>query len=277
MAARDTRRALDTVAAFMISGHTNLAAIIKDERKEKPSGFPIPYHEFLNAIILRDHETYSESYCDTLNIFNTSGGSDISNFNRIIVLARISHAKNTKTNVGTGYIAIEDLVNDCNTVGILPDTTLSVLRNFNSRRIVETETTIKEETSTSKYVRVTSAGAFYLEKLVMLFGYLEIVLLDTPIGNIKLFQKMQRIYGELNKFSSKTPQDRYNRVKKRLELTEVFLDYLYTEFQPNSFRKRKDLFPNEIINLMQNVRINFNKEKKDVLQRAENIFRPQKK
>jgi predicted type IV restriction endonuclease/energy-coupling factor transporter ATP-binding protein EcfA2 len=277
MSARDTRRALDTVAAFMISGHTNLAAILKDERKVTAEGFDVPYHEFLNAIILRDHESYSESYCDVLNIFNTSGGADISNFNRIIVLSRILHCKNNKTNVGTGYISIEDLVNDCNSIGILTDTSLSIIRTFNSRRLIETETSIKDETLTSKYVRITSSGAFYLEKLVMLFGYLEIVLFETPIGNDIYFKKMQRIYGELNKITSKTPENRYSRVKKRLELTEIFLDYLLSDFNKNSFRKRKDLFNSDSINLMQNIRINFNKEKKVVLQRAQDIFKPIRK
>lgn len=277
MSARDTRRALDTVAAFMVSGHTNLSAIIRDIRKPVPSGFPIPFHEFLNAIILRDHETYSESYCDVLNIFNTTGGTDISNFNRIIVLARILNEKNIKHKVGTGYISIENLINDCTAVGILPDTTLSIIGNLNRRRIIETETSIKDDTSTSKYVRVTSAGNYYLEKLSMNFSYLEIVLFDTPIGNAKSFEKMKRLYGQLNSIIGKTPQDRYNRVKMRIELTEAFLDYLFTEFQSQTFRSRKDIFPSETINFMQNVRINFNKERKVTIENAYEVFKPEKR
>jgi energy-coupling factor transporter ATP-binding protein EcfA2/DNA-binding PadR family transcriptional regulator len=277
MSARDTRRALDTVAAFMVSGHTNLAAIIRDERKVRPSNFPVPFHEFLNAIILREHETYSEANCDVLNLFNTAGAADTTNFNRIIVLGRILHAKSIKSQVGIGYIAIEDLVSDCSSVGLLPDTVLSITSNLNRRRIIETETSIKDDTKTSKYVRVTSSGKYYLENLVMTFPYLEIVLYDTPIGDKKSFEKMNRLYGELNRILGKTPQDRYNRVKKRIELTESFLDYLYSEFQNLSFRLRKDIFDSEIINLIQNIRISFNKEKKQAINNAELIFNPSKK
>jgi len=73
--ARDTRRALDNIAAFMISGHTNIEAVLRDVRRPKPRGFLIPFHEFLNSIILRDHEVYTEELCDILNIFNVTGSS----------------------------------------------------------------------------------------------------------------------------------------------------------------------------------------------------------
>lgn len=272
MAARDTRRALDTVAAFMVSGHTNLAAIIKDERKAKPKGFPIPFHEFLNAIILRDLESYSEGKCDVINMFNTSGGTDMSNFSRLIVLGKIMHSKSVASYLGTGFVSIESVINDCNSVGVPPEVTASILSIFNSRRIIETEKSIKDDESMSSHVRVTSSGVYYVEELLKDFSYLEVVLIDTPIRDNKAYKKLQKLHKELDTIGTVEPRDRLNRVKKRLELTEEFLNYLYVEFSSSLFRSRRDIIAPEVINLIQNIRINFNKDKKVIVNNAEVAF-----
>ena len=271
-AARDTRRALDTIAAFMISGHTNIEAVLRDIRKPKPQGFPIPFHEFLNAIILRDHEYYTESDCDILNIFNISGSTDASNFNRIAVLGRILQVKNRKSDVGNGYVLIEEVVNDCNAAGILPETTISLLTLMNSSRLIETETTIKEEISSSRYVRATASGGYYIEVMAKLFGYLELILFETPIGNEKYFKKLKKAYGEVNALVGSSSQIRLKRVKARLELTQVFIDYLYAEFQKCSFRAQSEKFSSESRNLLTDVKNSFLIEKAKVIANAERVF-----
>lgn len=271
-AARDTRRALDTIASFMISGHTNIEAILKDVRKIEPNGFLIPFHEFLNAIILRDHEVYTESGCDIINIFNVTGTSDASNFNRITVLGKILKAKNTKTDVGNGYVLIEEVINDCHSVGILPETTTSVLTTLNARRMIETETTIKDEVATSKYVRATLSGNYYIEYLAKSFGYLDLIIYETPICNDQHFINLKKIYSEINTLSSGTPEARLSRVKKRIELTEIFIDYLYIEFQKCSFRTKKDMFSSQSINLISDIKKSFEIQKKEIINKAESIF-----
>ncbi|MGD1451576.1 P-loop NTPase fold protein [Vibrio harveyi] len=272
MAARDTRRALDTVAAFMVSGHTNLAAIIRDERKPQPKGFPIPFHEFLNAIILRDLETYSEGRCDVINMFNTSGGADSSNFSRLIVLGKILHSKSATNYLGTGFVAIENVIADCNTLGVPPEVTSSILSTFNSKRIIETEKSIKDEETSSSHVRATSSGIYYIEELLKDFSYLEVVLLDTPIRDNKSYKKMKKLHKELDSIGTTKALDRLNRVKKRLELTEEFLNYLFNEYNSTAIRNRKDIIAPEVVNLVQNIRINFNKDRKIVVKNAEVAF-----
>ncbi len=273
ISSRDIRRALDTIAAFMISGHTNIEAILRDIRRTNSSGFPIPFHEFLNAIILRDHEVFSETLCDTINLFNITGSIDVSNFNRIAVLGRIMHAQNSQSSsIGNGYLLIEEVINDCHSVGILPETTVSILNTLNGRRLIETETTIKENIDDSKYVRITISGKYYIEELSKLFGYLDLIIYETPICQEPIFKKLNKINGEIISITSQDGEKRILRVEKRLELCKTFIDYLLMEFNKCSFRKKPDLFSSESISLIQDIKLSFESESIDVLNKAKSIF-----
>ncbi len=271
-AARDTRRALETIAAFLISGHTNIEAIVKDVKRSTPRGFPVPFHEFLNSVVLRDHEVYTEDSCDVFNLFAVTGTSDASNFNRIAVLGRILAARNLKAGVGTGFVLIEDVVNDCYSVGILPETTFAILSFLTTRRAVETETTIKDDILRSKYVRITSAGEYYINKLSLMFGYLDLIVFQTPILGEKNFEKINKAFGAVNKISGSAPVDRLTRVKNRLALVDAFVSYLEKEISKATFATRGDLFAKESCDIVSRVRSSFSQERNRVIQSAERVF-----
>jgi len=270
---RDIRRALDLIAAFMISGHTNIEALLKDVRKSRPKRITIPFHEFLNAIILNDHEVYSESNCDVINLFALTGTKDASNFNTVAVIGRIAHAQNTRTTeIGNGYILIEEVVNDCHSVGILPETTSSILNVLNTRRLIETETTIKDNVHQSKYVRITASGKYYIEELVKLFGYLDLVIYETPICNDKSFSKMKVINNEIKTLTGDDNSSRLKRVEKRLLLCSEFIDYLSNEFDKCSFRKKPESFASDAINLLPEIKAKFKTEELVIKEKAQSIF-----
>lgn len=271
-AARDTRRALDTIAAFLTSGHTNIEAIVRDVQRNSPKGFPVPFHEFLNAVVLRDHEVYTEDSCDVFNLFAVTGTSDASNFNRVAVLGRILASKNLKVEVGTGYVLIEEVVNDCHSVGILPETTYSILAFLTARRAVETETTIKDDISRSQYVRVTSAGEYYVNKLCLMFGYLDLIVFQTPIIGDRNFGKINKAFEAVNRESGSSATDRLRRVKCRLDLVEAFITYLDKEIKKASFFTRGDAFAAESRDIVSRVRSSFATEKARVIESAEKVF-----
>ena len=273
ISARDMRRALDLTATFMISGHTNIEALLRDVKSKKPKGIIIPFHEFLNAIILKDYEIYSEINSDVINLFSLTGSLEVSNFNIIAVLGRILHAQNIRTSdIGVGYLLIEEVINDCHSVGILPETTATILNMLNSRRLIETETTIKENLDKSKYVRITIAGKYYIEELVRLFGYLDLIIYETPIYNDESFKKLKEINDDIKLISGNDGNSRYFRVEKRLQLCEEFIEYLEKEFEKCQFRKRPDIFSQDTINLIQLIKQDFNNERSKVIQRAKILF-----
>lgn len=271
-AARDSRRALETIAAFLISGHTNIDAILRDVRRKDPTGLLVPFHEFLNAVVLRDHEVYTEDACDVFNLFAVTGTSDASNFNRIAILGRLLISKNTKSNVGTGYVAIEDVVNDCHSVGILPETTHIILSFLVARRAIETETTIKDEIKTSNYVRITTAGEYYVNKLGLMFGYLDLIVFQTPIKGKRNFDRINKAFEAINEITGSSSTHRLSRVKERLKLTEAFISYLEKEISLSTFIRKTDLFVKESREIISNARYSFISEKSQVISRAEKIF-----
>lgn len=271
-AARDTRRSLETIAAFLISGHTNIEAILRDVRRKQPQEFPVPFHEFLNAVVLRDHEVYTEEACDIFNLFAVSGNSDASNFNRIAVLGRILMSKNSKVGVGTGYALIEDVVNDCHASGILPETTHSVLSFLSARRAIETETTIKDDLTSSHYVRITVAGEYYINSLSQMFGYLDLIVFQTPICGKRNFDKINKAFQVVNKISGRTPSARLKRVEARLKLVDAFISYLEKENMNAAFATRNDLFVREAREIMSNVRSSFSLESTSVISSAKKVF-----
>lgn len=273
ISARDMRRALDLIATFMISGHTNIEALLKDVRRVNPKELIIPFHEFLNAIILKDYEIYSELNSDVINLFNLTGSIDVSNFNLVAVLGRILHAQNIRTSdLGVGYILIEEVINDCHSVGIQPDTTSTILNKLNARRLIETETTIKESLDKSKYVRATIAGKYYIEELVKLFGYLDLIIYETPICNNARFNKLKEINNDIKLITGDDGNSRFFRVEKRLQLCEEFISYLNEEFSKCQFKNRPDIFSADCINLIEDIKVDFNKEKSIVIERAKNLF-----
>jgi predicted type IV restriction endonuclease/GTPase SAR1 family protein len=272
VAPRDNRRALDDVAAFIVSGHTNLDAIVRDIRKNNPSGLVVPFHEFLDSVILRDHETFFEDKSSVLNLYGVSGDVDASSSNRLAVLGRILSFKNVSSDVGTGYILIDELISDLQSVGILQDTTHEILALFNSRRLIESETTIKETLEGSCYVRATSAGEYYIGKLGISFGYLDIIVSSTPIGDNEVFAAMSKIKQEINELSTVKVVDRLRRVKLRVQLVRKFIDYLVYEIKSSKFMSRQDLYSQDLLDFPNRLEAHFAEESKAVIENATKIF-----
>jgi energy-coupling factor transporter ATP-binding protein EcfA2 len=271
-AARDTRRALDTIAAFLISGHTNIDAILRDVRRSQPKGFPVPFHEFLNSVVLRDHEVYTEDGCDVFNVFAVTGTSDASNFNRIAVLGRVLGAKNIKSEVGTGYVLIEDVVNDCHSVGILPESTYAIISFLTARRAIETETTIKDDINTSKYLRITASGEYYITKLALMFGYLDLIVFQTPVRGERNFARINKAFEAVNSICGSSSSDRLRRVEARLALVDSFIAYLEKENGASTFSTRGDAFAREAREIMSSTRAAFSIEKNQIISRARSVF-----
>jgi len=207
-----------------------------------------------------------------VNIFNLSGSSDATNFNRAIVLLRLLAAKNQRTELGVGYVALEAAIEDCHRVGVLPETTIAILSFFAARRLIETETTIKEKVDESRFVRATISGEYYVEFLVSQFEYLDIVVYSTPIGRDKSFKRMNRLATDIAQLTGADGGARLNRVQKRVELVDEFINYLTAEFLPISDRLDPKVFGSEAGKLMHKIRTNIDAAKRDVLANATRLL-----
>jgi len=272
VSANDMRRALEYVARFLYSGHTNIDSLIR-AIKNRNFDITIGYHEFLTAIILADQEYYSEKKSDIVNLFALEGYSDASHFNRIALLKRLSLSRNEVSEVGIGYVQIQQIIDECEGYGIMADTANSILILLNTRRLLETETKIKEDLNKSLYVRINSSGIYYICNLIYDFSYLECMLIDTPISNQDYWDLINQLTIEIGEISSKRdPQSRYKRLELRIYRVDLFLEYLKIEFSGVTFVKGEKFKGTDIVELMEKVKSGFDLQKVAILENAKNVF-----
>jgi hypothetical protein len=232
----EIRRPLQFLARFLISGHTNMDSLLTSHRRG--SDITIGFHEFFTSIALGDQESYAETRSDIVNMFAVEGRADASNLNRIGVIGRLLSAKRASTPVGEGFLPVTDLVNDCESLGIFPDTTRSILALLNNKRIVETEAQDRHTLGTATFVRATAAAQYYMSKLIYDFGYLDTVLVDTAVGSEPHFDKIEALTKEIHATSKNTGPERLKRVQLRLERAKRFQTYLLEEFENSTLRKQ---------------------------------------
>jgi hypothetical protein len=235
----EIRRPLQFLARFIVSGHTNMDSLLRAVRRK--SDTTIGFHEFFTSIARGDHEFYSETRSDIVNLFAVDGRADASNLNRLGVVGRILAAKHASTPVGEGFLPVTDLVSDCETMGILPDTTRSILALLNNKRLVETEAQDRQSLGSATFVRATAAAQYYLDTLIYDFGYLDTVLVDTAIGGETAFDKIQQLTREIDGTSKGTSPERLTRVQLRLDRAKRFQLYILDEYEKSTLKKRINL------------------------------------
>jgi len=261
----EVRRPLEFIARFLYSGHTNMNSLLKAVRENRK--LTIGFHEYLTSIILGDHEYFTDENSDITNIFAIDGFSDASHFNRITVIGRILNSKSFISEIGLGFSPIKQVIADCERIGLLPETTSSILTLLIRRRILQTETQIRDDISSSEYIRATSASLYYISKLCHEFAYLDTIILDTPIGNTEYFENLQRITNNIEKESN-----RLHRLNFRLERTKLFIEYLATEFSTSSLIKFDDIIDKSVLTLISNMLRSYKEHRKQIFKAAKSLL-----
>jgi hypothetical protein len=266
----EIRRPLEFIARFLYSGHTNIDSLLRAVRRNKE--LVLGFHEFVTAIMLADREYYEERSSDIVNLFAVDGGADASHFNRVAILARLKRSQSEQSEFGMGFIPMATVIDDCAQLGMGSDTAVGILNLFNQRRLVETETQIREEVEQSEHVRITTAGLYYIETLCHEFSYLDGILADTPIG-------IQRYFDELREYTLRIEKEtkRLRRVGLRLQRTRMFLEYLKVEFDASSFTAASSEFDPVIRDLAENMLTGFDEERKRIFKKAKSVFEGKKK
>lgn len=222
----EVRRPLDQLSRFLFSGHTNVDAVLK--RLRDGVVVPVGFHEFFKAVALGDREFFDEQRSDIVNLFALDGGSDASNLNRLAILGRVLRARRDHSETGVGWISLEQLVRELNTLGILEDTTLSIVDFLNARRVLETETQVRETARSSSFVRATPAAEYYVQDLGRRFVYIDMVAPGSTIVGNMTFDIMERLTKQIDGLGY-SADDRISRLEMRVERARDFAKYLVDE------------------------------------------------
>ena len=222
LSARDIRQALEMFRAFLTSGHTNTDEFIAASLTS--AEYAVPLHVLVRSLALRDRKFYSSNETYIYNVFSYSQGVSYSHTTRLRVLRRLLQASNSASPAGKGFVSVESLYSEFSTRIVDEVHLRSLLHSLATFRLVQGDQHGWIITSRDRYVKATAAAAFYLQFLVMEFGYLDQVLLDTPI-------KQPRYFDSLDQLTKKIlfEKDYFQRQKLRVDRVKVFLKYLESE------------------------------------------------
>ncbi|SEQ04856.1 hypothetical protein [Neolewinella agarilytica] len=177
----NVRIAIGYVKLFLGSGHVNTEKILNI--KEKDGSYLIPLHEFQRAVIFGDNSYYNSSNTTITNVFDIISNDKKEHFISPILLAIV---KNQSTNKkSNGFITVEKIYNELQGLGFTVGQIDHVISYNLSRKLIESTRRgdVFSEDNMPSMIRVTSLGAYHIDKLIEQFTYLDAIIIDTPIFN----------------------------------------------------------------------------------------------
>lgn len=204
----NVRLALDLVKGFFGSGHVDTEKIVNIH--EATSGYIIPLHEFLRAVIFGDTEYYDPDQSPIANLFDVCYHDAKEHFLLPIILGRLSSAIASRIN--EGFVDTYKVYEQLQSLGFVAEQIdFAILRGC-KKNLIETVARQLPEPSQEipPALRTTSVGLYHLNRLCSTFVYMDAILVDVPIFDCKL------------NVSFKDVQE----IKQRLDRVEMFRQYL---------------------------------------------------
>ncbi|MGN7916223.1 hypothetical protein [Lysobacter sp. 22409] len=175
MCSGNVRRALEYVSFFVGSGHVDSQKILSII--EHGGQYVLPMHEFFRAVIYKDREHYDPSDSPFANIYDIDSNDQKEHFASLLALAFIEQAG--QVGGSAGYVERDKIYRFLKEVGFQPEQVTGVLRRLVEKDLVLTPVALKGDGEDR--MRITTAGAYVLKKMSILFAYLDAIIVDTPI------------------------------------------------------------------------------------------------
>jgi hypothetical protein len=169
----NVRQALEFIGAFVGSGHVNATKILQ---LTADGNYTIPVHEFMRAVIYGDHEYFDPSISPICNLFDISIQDGREHF---LLLNLLAYVQRSGTDA-EGFVAATELFRFGHTLGFHPGQINFGLERAVSKKLLESNPKFSDEVSHLAY-RITTIGAYTIHRLVLMFSYLDAVVVDTPI------------------------------------------------------------------------------------------------
>jgi hypothetical protein len=265
----EVRRPLSQLARFLFSGHTNVDALLRGVRNG--TVIKIGFHEFLKSIALGDREHFDEAKSDIVNLYALDGAHDASNLNRLAVLGRLLRSRGVSSAVGVGFVPLETIVSDMESVGLQEETTMAVVDFLNARRLLESERQARESIVGASYIRATSAAEYYADQLGRQFSYMDLVIPGTLVSSDQTFDIIERISRQIRELGT-TGVDRVLKLELRFERAEAYAQYLLGEAQRHSAFASADFLQGSVVELVRALPSIINAQRDPVLQSARQVL-----
>jgi hypothetical protein len=199
----NARRALDLMTDFLQSPHAEAGAIIKRNEKRR-SGYLVPWHTFLRAVLLCDGLYYSPKRSRIPNLFDISTNDAREHFVLPCLLGQLR--RETERAASEGYIPIEEVFATFQDAGFEADQIDFAVGRARDGELVEQ---IPPEGDV-RSLRLTTIGAYAHQLLPSEFDYMDAIVVDTPVTDPEVRSQLAAVHA----------------VRPRLERLEAFLAYL---------------------------------------------------
>ena len=209
----NVRKALNLVKDFFGSGHVDTAKIVRIYHKE--GRYYVPLHEFLRAVIYGDNIYFDPSRSPISNILDISTNDPKEHF--IIPLALSFIISLADRSYKEGFVDTKGLYDMLQHRGYTPQQIDSVFFRILSRGLVESGRAEErdEVMSIPQAVRITTSGAYHLQRLLKRFNYIDAIVVDTPILNDEARRDIRDV----------------SDIEDRLGRGKIFLSYLDTQWK----------------------------------------------
>lgn len=177
----DMRAALDLFNNFLRSGNTKVEEILdKCDQGEK---YRIAEYQFLKSVILGDSRYYRGDRSFIMNVFDPNIALTTSHFMHLRILRYAHLLRTNETDIGRGYVSINILARDAESVFLQEQVVLDSLRKLARFGLIRLDNESKDGLDTAVFYKLTARGQFYLNELSRRFIYLDLVQTDTQIGD----------------------------------------------------------------------------------------------
>lgn len=180
----NVRDALDLVKGFIGSPNVDSEKIVNFIREGK--SYQIPLHEFSKQALLGEYSHYDPKSSLAYNLFDISQLDKKEHFLSSIILGFLKNENSPRDR--EGFVKTSDVIYEMQGFGFLANQTESSLRRLTNKKLIETTERVTFDEGLEGLIgdmpvafRITTVGAYHLERWLSNFAYIDAMVFDTPI------------------------------------------------------------------------------------------------
>lgn len=204
LGAGNVRTTLGFLDTFVGSSHVDTHKIRRIA--EESGSYTVPLHEFVRAVMYGDYEHYEPRASPIANLFEISAPDPREHFLLPALLAHIE--RRGKVEDREGYLSMDSIMEFAQRLGFNPGQIEYATRHAVKTRLLQRSARLGGKSAAE--FRITTVGAYTYRKLICRFVYLDAVVVDTPIVDRDIAEKL---------VDSKD-------IEHRLERSRIFCGYL---------------------------------------------------
>ncbi|HSH64851.1 MAG TPA: hypothetical protein VLB84_03420, partial [Bacteroidia bacterium] len=212
------RLAIEYLTTLIGSSHINTSKILEydnNNRTQNEGRYIISLHEFIRAIIYKDHHHFYPESTSIINMFEVSQNDPKEHF--LICFLLDYFVRYSTLAQSEGFVETKGIVDFLQNIGYnYPQIEFAFFKTIN-KNLIECDGRISFNFGDEfpKYLRITSIGAYHIKKIIYKFTYIDAIIIDVPILDEKIRARIKDVFS----------------ITDRLSRTTDFINYLNQQWE----------------------------------------------